>query len=416
MQYVLALWRHRIALVVLTLACGLAAFLASWRTAPVYEASAQLVVSQSKVGELTNQPTVSVATYKAMLDNQSVAAEILAEFGLDKPPYALTVSAFLAGSVTSEIVRDTNVIDVKVRLTDRVLAAKVANRFVERAVELAQRLSQDETVTARDIIKVQVDQSRQRLDQVEARLQAFKREAQLDLTKKDVESLLGQRGRLVSLLVDIEGEKARLAKAEEEIARQQRVRTERSAVDVGDGLRQAIREQNQQRDPEAPLLPFRSESLNPFINPVYELLNEQIAMSRTRLASLEKQRAELMGALKLNAPQLAELTQMYAKEIEQSRLETEYDLAKKVYVDVATRYEQARLQVASRTAQLQVLDRALPPDRPIAPRPLRNTAIALVVGFMLSALGILIFDYIATSRSAPPVKSDRPSEPAQTGV
>ena len=410
MQYVLALWRHRIALVVLTLACGLAAFLASWRTPPVYEASAQLVVSQSKVGDLTNQPTVSVATYKAMLDNQSVAAEILTEFGMDKPPYKLTVSSFLGGSVTSEILRDTNVIDVKVRLTDPAMAAKVANRFVERAVELAQRLSQDETVTARDIIKVQVDQSRQRLDQVEARLQAFKREAQVDLVKKDVETLLGQRGDLLKLLVEIEGEKARLAMAEEELAKKDRIDTVRRSIDTDPALMEAAKELGKDQS----VLPLQMR--NELLNPVYQSLDQIVATSRTRLSGLEKQRAELVGVLKLNAPQLAQLTQLYAKEIEQSRLETEYDLAKKVYVDVATRYEQARLQVASRTAQLQLLDRALPPDRPIAPRPLRNTAIALVVGFMLSVVGILIFDYIATSRPAPTAKSGKPSEPTETGV
>jgi polysaccharide biosynthesis transport protein len=145
-------------------------------------------------------------------------------------------------------------------------------------------------------------------------------------------------------------------------------------------------------------LQLRSESLSPFINPVYEILDEQIALSRTKLAGLERQQAQLVSVLKLNAPQVAQLAQLYGKERELARLETEFDLAKKVYVEVSTRYEQARLQVVSHTAQLQLLDSALPPDAPISPRPLRAVAIALTIGLLVSMLGVWLLDFVATSR------------------
>jgi hypothetical protein len=53
---------------------------------------------------------------------------------------------------------------------------------------------------------------------------------------------------------------------------------------------------------------------------------------------------------------LAKLSLLYQKEMMLSRLQTEYDIAKAVYIDVSTRYEQARLQVAGRSAQLQLID------------------------------------------------------------
>ena len=111
-----------------------------------------------------------------------------------------------------------------------------------------------------------------------------------------------------------------------------------------------------------------------------------------------------MNTLKLGAPQVAQLTQLYGKETELARLETEFDLTKKVYTDVATRYEQARLQVVSRTAQLQLLDSALPPDRPVSPRPVRDAAIAVTVGLIVSILGALLFDL----RRSPSLESKEP--------
>jgi uncharacterized protein involved in exopolysaccharide biosynthesis len=369
----------------------------------VYEATAQLVVNQSKMGDqavIQAMPGL-IASYKALLDNHSLAARIVKEFGLDKPPPNFTALSFQANALASDVVRDTNVITIKVRLPDAMLAAGVANRYAELTVDLAQRLSRDETAIARDIIKTQLDQSTERLAEAEDKLQRFKREAQIDLVKEDVKALLGERGRLVALMVEIEGERARLSKAEQEFAKQVRVRSEPTALDIGGDLREIAREAQRGDSRAASGMQLRGESISPFINPVYEILNEQIAMSRTKLAGLEKEQAQLVGVLRLGAPQMVQLTQLYAKETELARLETEFDLARKVYVDVATRYEQARLQVASRTAQLQILDSALPPDRPISPRPLRDTAIALLVGLLLSIPGVLIFAFIATARPRP---------------
>jgi polysaccharide biosynthesis transport protein len=419
-EYALIVWRYRLAIVMTTLLSGVAAFVVTSRAQPVYEATAQLVVNQSKMGDqavIQAMPSL-IASYKALLDNHSLAARIVKEFGLDKPPRNLTALAFQAGALSSDVVRDTNVITIKVRLPDSMLAAGVANRYAELTVDLAQRLSRDETAIARDIIKTQLDQSTERLAEAEDKLQRFKKEAQIDLVKEDVRALLGERGRLVALMVEIEGERARLSKAEQEFAKQVRVRSEPSALDIGGDLRQIAREaqrgtpevggdsrrinREDQRDSGAASgMQLRGESISPFINPVYEILNEQIAMSRTKLAGLEKQQAQLVGVLRLGAPQMVQLTQLYEKETQLARLETEFDLAKKVYVDVATRYEQARVQVASRTAQLQILDSALPPDRPISPRPLRDTAIALLVGLLLSIPGVLLFDFITSAYPRP---------------
>jgi uncharacterized protein involved in exopolysaccharide biosynthesis len=150
------------------------------------------------------------------------------------------------------------------------------------------------------------------------------------------------------------------------------------------------------------------EVKNEFLDEVYQDLDNQVASTRTWLSALEKQKVELVDVRKLDAPELKSLSQLYARETEMARLQVEYDLAKTVYVDVSNRYEQVRLQVATRSAQLQVMDSALPPARPIKPRVMRNSVIAIILGFLLSSVAVVVLHGL-TVALAPPAAAGRPA-------
>lgn len=469
LPHIQAVWRHRLPVLAATLLAGAITLVACWLTPPAYEARAQVIVTTPKGGETTTTTPVSVPTFRALIDNQSLAARVIQESGLKGPPYSMTPRTFLSRHLVVDAVRDSNVINIAVRLSDPRLAADVANRFANRAVDLAGQVSLQEALTAQAILKDQLGEVKNRLDGAEATLAAYRKEAQLDLVKEDVDALLGQRGDLARLLVQIEGEKARLAKATEEIGKQERTRAVPTAVNTAaalsevlredraaedrqqaagqqrrreakrteailsvarteaqrqmathddpatavtgsdrrtdpsrDQLRQAQKPETAAREPVTAPMELRGEAVSGFVNPVYEILNQQIAMSRMRLADLEKQRAELVGTLKLSAPQLAQLSELYRRESQQSRLETEHDLARRMYLEVATRYEQTRLQVAGQSAQLHVLDPALPPDSPVSPRPLLYTVVALALAFVLSVSIAILATIIAGSQPQRP--------------
>jgi uncharacterized protein involved in exopolysaccharide biosynthesis len=331
--------------------------------------------------------SVSMATFRSLIENQSLGAKIVEEFGLDKPPHGVTATALMTRIVAVEVVRDASVILVRVRLWDPELAAKVANRLAESAEQLARALSQEETVAARDIIGAQLDASKKRFDEAEARLESFKKVAQLELLRKDVDALLGQRGTLLALLVDIQTEKARLSQAEAQLATRDRLETLKRSIDTDPAAMEAMRKAGSEPGSVLPL-----QLRNEFVNPVYESLDQVIATSRTRLAGLEKQRAELIDVRRLDRDQQAKLSLLYQQETTLSRLQTEHEIAREVYVDVSKRYEQARLQVAGRSAQLQLMDRALPPDRPISRHVVRSTVLASLTGLLLTAAAALGLD------------------------
>jgi uncharacterized protein involved in exopolysaccharide biosynthesis len=246
----------------------------------------------------------------------------------------------------------------------------------------------------RDYIKAQVEQSQGHFDAARARLESFKKQAQIEALRRDVDTALGQRGTLLPLLVEIQSEKARLAKAEEQLANRAPTGMLKRTIDSDPALMEAARDMSVGKTGLLGL-----ETKNEYVNNVYDTIDQQVATIRTRLSGLERQKAELIDVRKLDSSQLSLLNTLYTREAELMQFQTDFDLARSAFIDVATRYEQVRTQVAGRSAQLQLMDTALPPDRPIGPKRVRNTAAAVVVGLILGAIGALCFSAVASARA-----------------
>jgi uncharacterized protein involved in exopolysaccharide biosynthesis len=80
------------------------------------------------------------------------------------------------------------------------------------------------------------------------------------------------------------------------------------------------------------------------------------------------------------------LSELYRREIELARLQETFDLALKVHGDLAIRYEQSRTQPLGNTAQLQIVDNALPPEHPVARKRLQYSVFGAGVGVVAMAL------------------------------
>jgi capsular polysaccharide biosynthesis protein len=436
LAYVAVCWRYRYVLLVLALVVALTTYAINRNIAPTYEVTFRMMASESKLGDEPAR-AVSVASFRELLQSQSLAATILDEFKLTSPPHDLTPRRFLASNVDIDAIPDTAIIRVAVRLRDPDVLVRLANRYADAVVELAQRLSQEEMVYTKDRIKLEADSAQKRLAQAVDALKTFQRRTQIELLRKDVDSLLVGRPDALALSVQIEGERARLRQVETELSNQEPVRDARRTVDGVSPLRplpplpapaeppdiagkakpasaagatEPAPAADAAKPPTAPAarkpepsepqdLRLRSDVLNPYINPVYEALSRDVADARSRLAGLERQRRELVDRLKLDAPSAEKLNRLYEAEAELARLTREHDLSRASYLSAATKHEEARLQITMRSPRLQVLDGALAPDRPVAPRSLRNTIAATLITLTLGIAGVLIFD--ARRRSQP---------------
>jgi uncharacterized protein involved in exopolysaccharide biosynthesis len=383
-RYVIAIWRRGWLVLLVALLSGAAVAAASWLRPPIYRASSTLAVSGSKIGEQA-VPSVAAVNFRPLIENNSVAATVIEEFQLGAPPHSMTPESFLTGHLAVEEVRNSSLITLHVDLPDPAQAAAVANRISDLAVDGARRLSQNEAVQARDDIQVEVEQARKQMDEAAMRLQTFRNTAQIELTREDVNAMLFERGRLPDLIVEIEAERARLARAEADLASRQRVDSFTRTIDTDAALSEAARVEGGSRSSVLGLQ-LKSEE----VNRVYETLEQDVLSTQAQLAALEKRRAQLVDVRRLGARQQAKLTELYQKEAELTRLQTEHQVAEKSYTEIAARYDVARLQVAGRSAQLQVIDRAIVPSQPRRRHLVRNSLFAILAGATLMAVGIVL--------------------------
>ncbi|MBL8138791.1 MAG: hypothetical protein JNL48_19375 [Acidobacteria bacterium] len=420
--YLDALWRARWGILAGTVLAGVSSWGVSAWMPRQYEATAVVMVAPPKVGQAASggAPGLEVRNYRSYLENQSLIAQLIREFKLEAAPHHLTPEQFLDRVLTVSDVRDSRLLEVRVTLRDPKLAADVANDLALRAVELSRTVNQEEVVVARDIIKEQLDAARERLTAARSAYEQGQKAAQVELLDRDVDTLLEQQRDLRIVQVNIERERARLAQAEKELAGMTRVRDVRRAVNSLPGpsspprpqerspkdteelgekapeSRRTARQEDRRPPPREepvpePLLSIRDELLDPYVNPVHEYLSQQVATARTSLASLESEGRVLQQTLRGKGGQFPVLAELYRRQSEVDELEMQQELAEKIYVDVATRYEAARLQVAERSAQMQLLDRALPPERAASPRVAQNVAAAVVVTpSVLVALIVLV--------------------------
>jgi len=394
-DYVALVWRFKAFVVAAAIVAGMTMFAKSMTGPRVYESTVTFVATQSKIGE-SGQAVASTATFRPMVESLTAAAAVIHDMGLDKPPTNMRPSEFLDDVMSVSEVRGTSLMRVTVVYTDPTLAATMANRVADHAVRIARDVSASEAVLARDMIKKQVDLARARLDESAARLREYRQQAQVEAVRKDVEAQLVGRGDLLDLLVSIASEKAKLARMEQDLASRNRIDTLKKTIDSEPVLNDALRG-GAQGSGGTLGTQLRSES----INEVYQGLDAGAATTRAYLASLEKQKTELMDVRKVGASKLSALNHLYVIESELARRQIELDLAQRIYTDVSQRYEVASLQVVGRSAELSIIDPAVPADRPVSRQVARNTAVAAVIGFCFGLAGVLVWHATRRMRHMP---------------
>jgi uncharacterized protein involved in exopolysaccharide biosynthesis len=394
LAYASTSWRYRYLLFMVVLIVAGVTYAINRSIVPTYEVRFRLMGSETGL-EDTPGSRLSIVAFRELVESPTLVAALVEEFGLSAPPHNLTPERFLRNQVSVDVIRESTIIEVAVRLKDPELLVRLAVRYAERVVETAQRLNTEGIDYTAERIKEQRDAALKRLTESERALETYQRTTQIELLRTDVDTLLARRPDALDLTVWIQGARARLQQAETELAKQIRIRQVRSGVDsVATAPRTG---QGNSARPED--LRIRGELLDPYVNPVYDALARDVSEYRAQLAGLEQERKELVERLQLDAPTAAKLGRLYRAEADLETLTRDRDVARQAYLNAANKYEDARLQSTIRSPRLQILDRALPPEAPVAPRALRNTLAAMLIALSLAVVAVLAFD---ASRRRPP--------------
>lgn len=341
--------------------------------------------------------SVDRATLRAFLENQTVVTGVLRELQLDRAPHNMTTQGFVSEALRVDEVPGSNLFRVRVQLEDPALATESSRRIAQKAVALNKEVAGNAGGVLRDELKPHLDEAATRLNKAEEALVSYQREAQMELLQADSDALVGERGTLLKLMLEIESERARLKAAEEDLKGRTPTLPAERDPQAERSLRQASPGGVTTRR-EGGVDAQTLDLSNPIVNPVYQTLQLQVATSRATLAALERYRQEL--SRRIGGPAVKELTNLYQRQVELTRRQNDYYLAQRVFEEVSLQFEKARTDLLGSSAHLQVIDEAVQPDRPLPRKRVQTVALGLIIGLSVGALLALLREATGSRRMA----------------
>lgn len=171
----LRLLRERVLLVmVVVTATVLAAVALSYAETPTYEATARLrvrpVAPASGLGDFLSENLrfqTSVQTEAELLQSTPVASRVAERLELSRDPQSLV------NALTVIVVRNTDVLELRVRDQQPVLARDIANAFVDEYISYRREQAADEAESALKFVSERLEATRDRLDDLDDRLEGM---------------------------------------------------------------------------------------------------------------------------------------------------------------------------------------------------------------------------------------------------
>jgi len=157
-RYLLILRRWLWLIVGCTLLAAISAYVVSAQTTPVYSASATLLVHQAPTAETSDYAAIRTSellarTYSEILSGRPVMEKVIARLGLEEE-----TPGSLAGKVSVDLVRDTQLIRLSVEDTDPVRAAQLTNTIAEVFIAQNQALQEERYADSLSSTRAQMDE------------------------------------------------------------------------------------------------------------------------------------------------------------------------------------------------------------------------------------------------------------------
>ena len=295
--------------------------------------------------------------------------------------------------------REANVLQVGYRTTDRTLVHEVPNShsvsFIARRIE-SQKTEARGTVT---FLEREVDETRQQLEDVEASLQSFREGRQIVAVEAEAEAQVGRLATLHTQRAQLDAERAALAGlladidsgAEDPDYRRlasfptffqnQAVAGMLGSLIQADSARAALEGRMTPRHPDVIAIGER----------ISQLEGQLGSIGRNYLGSLSDQIAALDTIL---AQFGAELETVPERQIQFARIERQVEMLAELYTILQTRLKEAEVQEAIDDLSVRIVEHAIEPLEPESPKPVRNLALATVLGLVLGIVLAFVREYM----------------------
>ncbi len=410
---------------------------------PTYEGELMLRVKQPKglanslLGDIAGGSPMAtkqlMSTYAEILKSRIVVERTIAEnkIGLDKDDKEKPLAKYqdFVNRITTQLVRDTEILRVKVKAPSQLEAMVWTNSLVDNFLARITALVRQEQSTVREFVGERLKEARRELDRAESALAEYKITQKIAAPAEETVAIVTRLSTANQLMAQNE---VMLAAAEGKLANAQRQLGSQKAGFIADGplIQQLKAKLTELELEQAKLLQLYTEKhprvtavrsaigetrtkLNnevarivnaesPATNPVHIGVIQARIQAEAELAAGGAQRVALQ---KVMAEGEAELAKLPSKEQGMGRVMRDALVAQEIYSMLAKRYEEARISEVMQPTDAQVVNPAVEPDERIRPRRTMNVAIAALLG-LFCGLGTSFFlEYMnRTIRTADDVK------------
>lgn len=404
---------------------------------PTYEAETTLRVKQPKgladslladlpMGNSANTKQL-MTTYAEILKSRTVVETVIEKTLADKeevPQYEDMLKR-----ITTLPVKDSELFKIKVTAKSAEEAQLVANTLVDTFTERMTLLVRSEQSEVRKFIGERMMESKKELEKAETLLQKYKTEEKIAAPTEEMKAIVERLSSISKLsaenTVALASSEAKVSSANYQLAQEkpgfvadspliQQYKGKLADLEVQlVTLSQNYTEQHPQvvathaaiKETKAKLNMEAARVVNseaPSINPIHLGLLQEKIQAEAEIAAGNAQKKAISNIV---AEGEKELNKLPAKEQGLARVMRDATVAQEIYIMLAKRHEEARISEVMQPTDVQVIDVAAMPVKPIRPRKVLYAMIAGILGLLMGLGLAFMSEYMnKTVKSAEDVK------------
>jgi len=416
--------KRRTCIVVIFLLAVICAYLFSKVSPKVYSAKAVILLPSEKGSTISTQLLQSLpisgiislpggigANYVAILKSRSAAEYVVKKLNLEKEYKSNSIQQAIATLQKSVKINDTkeNTIEITAEAKNPQLAADISNTYVSALKEITSKFMLSSAQREKAFLEKRLRETEKLLSEAESKLKAFQNRHKLisisDETKAMIENMANIQSQKESTQIELDAVNSQInslqsilsAQAELlgkdpltvttissdpkiQMWREKLIESEVNLAtllqDYGE-LHPKVVEAKQQI---AEIKRVMKEEIERLSNALGTLSTPELFDLNVKRISLE---AKLQGLTDLISKYEEKLSQLPDLSLQLSRLMRDVKLQEAIYTTLSTQYEQAKISEARESIEIQVLDYAVPPEKPSKPNTMLNVLIAGVASLFL---------------------------------
>ena len=377
---------------------------------PTYEATTTMRVRQQKglanslLGESSSAASAqTMATYGEILQSRTVMVQLQEELEKNKNGKFTGI----VGKITVAPVKNTELMSVKVQSGTPEEAKWQANTLINVFLDRLTSLTRQQQASIREFIGQRTLEAKKDLEKTEDTLEKYRITQKIYAPSDDIKAVVEKISAMDKMSaenrISMEVAQAKIASAQQQMGNQ------KISIMADNALIQQYKNKISEKEIELVGLTETVTDNHPkviaakaVISETRSKLNEEIArvvsadssssnpihqiLLRSRIEAeidIDLAKAREQALQKVISDSEKHLANLPAKELGLVRVMREASVAQEIYIMLAKRYEEARINEVMEPTDVQVVDAAYAPAKPVAPRVGINTAIAGLLGLFV---------------------------------